>query len=80
MALLYLNNINFVYLLIGLVIGLIYGYITKDVKRIIRYNKMEGRLVYEDIDENKEKCYKYVAEEIKCPNSEEILVHPTTYG
>ena len=80
MALKYLNNINFLYLLIGLIIGLIYGHVTKKTKTVIKYNKLEGRLVYEDRDENDEKCYKYVAEEIRCPNSNEVLDHPTTYG
>lgn len=77
MALKYLNNINFLYLLIGLIIGLIYGHVTKKTQIVIKYNKLEGRVIYEDSDE---KCYKYVTEEIRCPNSKEILDHPTTYG
>jgi hypothetical protein len=77
MVLKFLNNINFFYLLIGLIIGLIYGHITKKTKKVIRYNKLEGKVIYEDPDE---KCYKYVSEEIKCPNSDEVLEHPITYG
>lgn len=80
MALKYLNNINFFYLLIGLVFGLVVGYITKKTRVIYKHSKGVGRMVYEDKDENGEKCYKYVAEEIRCPNSDEVVSHPTTYG
>jgi hypothetical protein len=80
MGLKYLNNINFLYLLIGLIIGLTYGYFTKSTYKVIKYNKLEGDLIYEDKDNNGNKCYKYVASEIRCPNSNEVLEHPTTYG
>jgi hypothetical protein len=76
----YINSINFLYLLMGLVIGLIYGYITNKKQIIIKYDKLEGKVVYEDRDENNKKNYKYVAEEIKCPNSNDIINHPITYG
>lgn len=80
MGLKYLNNLNFFYILIGLIFGLVIGEIFKKTKTVIKYNRLEGEVVYEDSDENGDKCYKYVAKEIKCPNSDDIIEHPTTYG
>ena len=78
----YLNNINMLWFVIAFILGLIIAQLTfKPIKTVIRYdNKNRGKLVYEDKDENNEVCYKYVAEEIRCPNSDEVLDHPTTYG
>jgi hypothetical protein len=69
-------NIDSIIFIISLVIGLISGYIYKkhNVKYLIRYNKNNGDLVYED---KKDNCYKYVVEDITCPDSDDVIVnHP----
>ena len=54
-----LNKINFSWLLTFLIIGLIYGNLINKVNTVIKYDKLSGKLVYEDKDENDKKCYKY---------------------
>ena len=74
----YLYDISFMHFIIAFIIGLIIGYLLlNDKKTVIRYEKNNAKLVYKD---NEEKCFKYILEEIKCPNSDVVLDHPIIYN
>lgn len=79
----YINTINVPYFIMAFITGYIIAQlIIKPTKTVIRYNNIKnerGKLVYETTDSNGKKCYNYVTEEIKCPNSSEVLDHPIVY-
>ena len=78
MTIKYLTKINIPYFIMAFISGYIIAQLTlKPSKTVVRYNNTNrGKMIYETEDDKGSKCYKYVAEEIKCPNSTEILDHP----
>jgi hypothetical protein len=63
------NKIIPLYFFIGFAIGILYVYLNQPrTKIIIKHPTPDnaGKIVYMDKSEN---CYKYLAEEIKCPSS-----------
>lgn len=78
MTIKYLHTINTPIFIFGLIFGIITAYLlAKPSKIVVRHKKEKGKLVYED---NDAKCYKYVAEEIKCPGITDLLEHPIIYN
>lgn len=76
MGLKYLNKIDSLGFLLGFALGMLYVYATQPVPKIIIKHptpKNVGKVVYHD---NNEKCYKYMADEIQCPDSDQIVNHP----
>ena len=73
----YFNKLDTFYFLLGFSIGIFIVYITKPSRKIIYKHPTPDnseRLVYRDESEN---CYKYVSEEIKCPDDPtQVFSHP----
>ncbi len=72
----YLNKIIPLYFFVGFGLGILYVYLTQPKPRIIVKHPTPdnaGRVVYMDKQEN---CYKYLAEEVKCPSDGSAVGHP----
>ncbi len=72
----YLSKIIPLYFFIGFGLGILYVYLTQPKPRIIVKHPTPdnaGKVVYMD---NQENCYKYLAEEVKCPHDGSAVVHP----
>ncbi len=73
--------LNAKWLIIGFAIGIFYVYISiPKPKIIIKHPTPDnaGKVVYHDKEQN---CYKYMAEEIKCPTDPNLAVnHPIVLG
>lgn len=67
------------YFILGFSLGILYIYSTYTPARIIWHHptpENAGKVIYEDKDN---KCYKYLAEEVKCPGAGDID-HPVIIG
>ena len=72
----YLNKIIPLYFFIGFGIGIFYVYLTQPTPKIIIKHPTPdniGKIVYMDKQAN---CYKYLAEELKCPLDGSAVSHP----
>jgi len=74
----YFSKLHPIAFLAAFAIGMFYVYVTQPpMKIIIKHPTPEnaGKIVYKD---TKNKCYKYLSEEIDCPsNTSMIMEHPT---
>lgn len=78
MTIQYINSINTPIFIFGLLFGLLTAFLILKPKRFVYKIKTEdGKLVYEDLND---KCFKYVAEEIKCPGLDDFIDHPKIYN
>jgi len=61
-------RINSIYFIIGFAIGILYIYVTHEPPRVIWHHNgsisKNNKIVYKD---NQNHCYRYLAEEVKCP-------------
>lgn len=77
----YFNKLDTFYFILGFSIGIFIVYITKPARKIVYKHPTPDnteRLVYHD---NAENCYKYVAEEITCPDDPtQVFSHPLVLG
>ena len=81
MTLQYLNKINPLAFLLAFSIGILYVYATQPSPKIIIKHptpQNAGKIIYEDKANN---CYKYLAEEVQCPDDSNMIVnHPLVLG
>lgn len=72
----YLNKIDYMGFLIGFALGMLYVYTMQPIPKIIIKHptpKNVGKVIYHDTND---KCYKYLSEEIKCPDNGLVMNHP----
>lgn len=62
-------QISIIYFIIGFAIGILYVYVTHEPPRVIWHHSGStndgSKIIYKD---NKNKCYRYLAENIQCPS------------